>query len=191
MKPRFSALVLCGGSSTRMGREKALLPYRGRPLIHVLCARLATVADPVRAAPATRGRLGALPVDEVEDAVAGGGPLAAIIAGLQTSPHELMAVVAVDMPYANPAVLELLASVYDGEGAVVPVDNAGPQVLHALYSRAALPALRAAIERGEKSVRAALGDVDVRYVIAGEWRAADPDGRFAVNVNRPEDLTLL
>lgn len=190
MTARLSALVLCGGSSSRMGRDKALLLYRGRPLVHLLCERLATVADPVRAASGRRGRLGSLPVDEVEDAVAGGGPLAAIVPGLESSPHPLMAVVAVDMPHASPAVLELLANLYAGEHAVVPVDDAGAQVLHALYSTTALPALRAAADRGERSVRAALADLDVRYVTAKEWRAADPEGRFAVNLNRPEDLAL-
>lgn len=77
------------------------------------------------------------------------------------------------------------------EDAVVPLSPAGPEPLHAVYARAALPALRGCLERGTLKIRDALSTLRVREVRQAEWRATDPDARFALNVNTPEDLTGL
>ena len=58
---------------------------------------MARVADPVLLATGSVGRLGPLGYPEVADEVAGAGPLGGIVAGLEASPHEEMAVVAVDI----------------------------------------------------------------------------------------------
>jgi len=174
-----------------MGRDKALLVHDGIRMIDRVHARLSQVADPVLFAPGEIGRLGPLPGPEVADAVPGAGPLGAIAAGLAASPHELIAVAAVDMPWASGAVFGLLAELWSGEEAVVPVDVDGPQVLHALYARRSLAAFTEALDRSARGLRALLDDLDVRYVTPERWAAADPSGRFAANINRPEDLALL
>src|SRR5712691_3636034 len=117
----MSAVVLCGGRSTRFGEDKALVRFEGEPLVLRIGRRMSEVADPVFLASGTAGRLGdalgELAFREIADAEpepAGGpatgyGPLAGLIAGLEASPHRLVAAVAVDMPFASPAVLRLLA----------------------------------------------------------------------------------
>src|SRR5439155_22164857 len=106
-------------------------------------------ASPVLLAPGTPGRLGELGMDEVADESPYSGPLGGIVAGLAASPARLLAVVAVDMPLASPAVFRLLASLRRGEDAVVPVTSSGPQPLHAIYSVSALGALRARLMEGD------------------------------------------
>ena len=189
MTGALAGVVLCGGQSSRMGTDKALLEMEdGGPLLLLVALRLAEVADPVMLASGSAGRLEAFGYPEVGDEVPGAGPLAGIAAGLAASPHELTAVVAVDMPLASPSVLRLLASLARGEDAVVPVSSSGLEPLHAVYARTALPRLETALRGGHLSVREALRGLRVREVRRDEWPPADPSGRFAMNVNRPDDL---
>ena len=187
----LAGLVLCGGASIRMRREKALLSVEGRPLVLHVAGLLERAADPVFLGPGKLGRLGALGYREVEDAAPGSGPLGGLVAGLAASPHALLAVVAVDMPFASPALFTYLAGLHGGEDAVVPRSGAGPEPLHAVYARSALPALQAALAEGALALHAALESLRVRWVDKEEWIKPDPSGRFAHNVNREEDLAHL
>ena len=187
----FAAVVLCGGGSRRMGTDKALVTHNGVRLVDRVYGRLRSVADPVFFAPGREGRLGALPGDEVGDALGDRGPLGGVVAALERSPHEILAVVAVDMPWCSASLFTAAASLWQGEDAVVPVDKSGQQVLHALYSRAVLPRFRDALNEDRLSLRTLLGDLKVLYLDESVWAQADPSGRFALNLNRPEDLALL
>ena len=172
-----------------MGRDKALLEFEGQSLVLRVANELAKIAEPVILAPGTEGRLGNLGYTEVGDAIPGTGPLGGMIGALRASPHELMAIVAVDMPFANANVLRVLAGLAQRVDAVVPVTADGSQPLHAVYARRALPVLERALDEGPRSVRGAVQALDVRFVDRDEWQRADPSGRFALNLNRAEDLT--
>jgi len=137
------------------------------------------------------GRLGPLGYAEVADEVPGSGPLGGLTAGLAASPHQLVAVVAVDMPFASPQVLSLLGTLRMDEDAVVPVTDGGPEPLHAVYARDALPMLRQALEEGRWTLREVVESLHARFVPPAEWREADPLARFALNLNRVGDLALL
>jgi molybdopterin-guanine dinucleotide biosynthesis protein A len=184
----MAGLVLCGGASTRMGTEKALMQFDGEPLIRRVARRLASVASPVLLATGVRGRLGDLGYEEVEDVVAGAGPLSGLVGGLAESPHELMAVVAVDMPFVSPPVLALLARLVGEHDAAIPATAHGLEPVHAVYSVRSLRRLRSSLDAGRLALHEVVGTLDVRRVEEAEWRTADPSGRFAVNVNRPEDV---
>ena len=112
---------MCGGESARMGFEKALIEVDGEPLVLRVARRLARVADPVLLATGSLGRLGPLGYPEVADERPGAGPLAGLAGGLAASTHELMAAVAVDMPFVSGDLLMLLAALHEDEDAVVPV----------------------------------------------------------------------
>jgi len=187
----LAGLVLCGGGGRRMGTDKALILVDGQPLVLRVAELLSSVADPVLLAPGTPGRLGDLGLAEVADAIPGAGPLAGLVAGLEASPHDLLAVVAADMPFASPELLLRLAERASGADAVVPVTASGREPLHAVYAASALPGLRAALFEDHLAVRDALGTLRVREVTEDEWRRADPSGRFSLNLNRPEDLARL
>lgn len=188
--PGLAGLVLCGGSSRRMGTDKALLAVDGVPLYLHVARRLAEVAEPVLLAPGTPGRLGATGFSEVADAIPGLGPVAGLVAGLAASAHDLTAVVACDMPEVSAGLLMLLADMCAAGGweAAAPVTDDGLQPLHAVYAAAALPPLRGALTRGTLSLRDALSELNVLAVGEAEWRVADPTGHFAANINVPADL---
>jgi molybdopterin-guanine dinucleotide biosynthesis protein A len=171
-----------------MGTDKALLVFEGRPLVLRVAERLEAVAAPVLVATGRPGRLGPLGLPEVADVALDCGPLGGLVAGLEASPHQLTAVVAVDMPYISSELLAFLGSLHDDEDAVVPAGATGPEPLHAVYSRSALPAMRNALAQRRYGLRHLLSQLRVRQVAAAEWARIDIDPRFAFNINRPEDL---
>jgi molybdopterin-guanine dinucleotide biosynthesis protein A len=184
----LTGLLLAGGHSTRMGADKAFLEFEGEPLARRVASALDSVCDEVLVASGDGRRLDWLKLEQVPDVLQDAGPLAGMVAGLERARYPLVAVAAVDMPYASPAVFALLARLHEGQDAVVPETAEGLQPLHAVYARTAATGLRDALEQGERSVRRALEALEVRVVPPAEWQAADPTGSFARNINRPEDL---
>jgi molybdopterin-guanine dinucleotide biosynthesis protein A len=174
-----------------MGFEKALLEVDGRPLVLALAERLGEVCGTVLLASGYRGRLGDLGYEEVEDAFDYAGPLAGIVAALDASPHELLAVVAVDMPAANPMLLRFLADRVDEHQACVPEGPRGLEPAHAVYSRGALPELTERLHGRRRSLRGALQALDLRVVREPELLRAGFGISFAANVNEPDDLWML
>lgn len=171
-----------------MGTDKATLEVEGVPLWRRVHDRLSEVAAPILFAPGRVGRLGPLPGAEVDDSIPDAGPLAGLIAGLQASPHAAMAVVAVDMPWCSAPLLSHLARRIAGHDVAVPVDDRGPQVLHAVFARRAASRLHDYLVAGERSLRSALDVLDVLYVPESRWKSFDPSRAFATNLNAPQDL---
>jgi molybdopterin-guanine dinucleotide biosynthesis protein A len=187
----MAGVVLCGGESSRMGCEKALLEVDGRPLVLALAERLGEICGTVLLASGYPGRLGDLGYEEVEDALQYAGPLAGIVAALEASPHELLAVVAVDMPAANPMLLRYLADRLDEHQACVPEGPWGLEPAHAVYSRDALPELTERLHSRRRSLLGALQALDLRVVGEPELLRAGFGISFAANVNEPDDLWML
>jgi molybdopterin-guanine dinucleotide biosynthesis protein A len=177
----LTGLVLAGGASRRMGGDKALLHVDGRPLVDHVALRLASVCTTVLVAPGPR-LLPDLPWKQVDDHVAGEGPLSGIIGGLAAASTPLVAVVAVDMPHVDPAVLVSLADAWDGQPAVVPVVGGRTQPLHAVYAVAGLARLTTAFAAGDRSVSRVLPRVGALFV------TVDDGGRWADDLDTPEDL---
>ena len=186
----LSGLLLAGGGSVRMCRDKTARDFlfQGESLAARVAHRLAEACDDVLVASGDGARMGWLGLPQVADEVPESGPLGGLVAGVGRAPHQLVAAVAADMPFASPPLLRLLASLADGVDAVLPVDDRGLEPLHAVYARSAGPGLRRALRTGRLAIRDALQGLRVRLVEPAEWRVTDPTGRFAWNVNAPEDL---
>lgn len=184
----LSGVLLAGGASRRMGRDKAWVQLAGEPLAVRVLRVLDEVCDEVAVASGDGRRLAALGRPQVRDADEGAGPLAGLVAGLEAARHELVVVLAVDLPNAHAGVLRRLGRIWRGEPAVVPDVDGRLQVLHAVWSRAASTPLRARLASGEPAVTAAARALGVRRAGPDVWGDLDADGGFAANVNCPADL---
>lgn len=185
----MSALVLVGGGSTRMGRNKALLPVGGVPLIERVLAALRPLATDILLItndPATYAHLN-LPC--VPDEQPGYGPLMGLYSGLKAARHEAALLVACDMPFLNTALLARLVELLPGYDLVIPRTGEGLHPLHACYRRSTcLPAVATAIAAGERRMIAFHPQVRVREVGEDELAVFDPAGLALLNVNTPADL---
>lgn len=183
-------IVLAGGRGTRLGGvNKALLEIGGRRVIDRLLDALRPLATDEIVVVNNDGSLVGLPGTRVvPDVDPGGGALVGLYSGLRAVRTPLATVTACDMPFVSTPLLRRLLALAADYDAVVPVLAEQPEPLHAVYRRACLPAIEAALAAGRKRVIAFFDRVRVRYVGEAELRAWDPDLRSFLNVNRPEDL---
>lgn len=180
--------VLAGGRSLRMGADKAGLDLAGRPLLHHVLAALASVADDLLVV-GPPDRLPPLPpgVRAVDDHQPGRGPLGGVATALRESRGRWVVVAACDMPFLRPALLREFLALAPGAEAVVPRVG-GQHQLVAVLDRRVLPKVERLLRRGETRVERALAALDVRSVEEAALRRLDPDLRFLMNVNTPDDL---
>jgi molybdopterin-guanine dinucleotide biosynthesis protein A len=185
--PALAGVVLCGGRSVRMGVDKATIEVGGTTLLARAIARLSEACDPVLIAPGSLS----LDIDArrlVRDALPDAGPLGGIVAALHRSPHPLLAVVAVDMPWLDPALLRLLAARIGDHDVALCQTQRGAEPLHAVYAQSALPVAEDALHSSDRSVRGMIARLRSVLVREAEWRAAGISEHFAGNVNTPADL---
>lgn len=187
--PPLSGVVLAGGASTRMGRDKATVRIDGMRLVDRAVSALQECCAEVLVASGGRRRLAHLSVPQIADAQPGAGPLAGLVAGLETARHPLVAVVAVDHPWPSATLLQHLAAQWEGEAAVVPSVGGRLQPLHAVWARRSAVALRLLLAGGVLGVTGAAVRLGARIVEEDDWTAATGgDAAWALNVNRPGDL---
>jgi molybdopterin-guanine dinucleotide biosynthesis protein A len=184
------AVIMAGGDSQRMGRDKASLVLGEQTLLQRVADAMRLVFPQVVVSVRTlRPEIELL---QVCDAHADVGPLAGLCAGLDYASQNgvpWIFAVATDMPFVRPALIEQLANYRSGVDAVVPLVDGHPQPLAAFYSIDALPAVRAlATGEGKRSLRAALERLQVAYVHAADLITADPGLDSFVDLDTPEDL---
>ncbi len=193
MRENLTAAVIAGGAGRRMGADKRTILVDGIPLLSRAVAAVSQIAGEVLVA-TTRGR--PLPIELpnvriVYDRVDGGGPLAGIESALGGASHELVLVVAGDMPWLNERLLQLLIdrALAEAEAEAVGIASArGIEPLLAVYRRTALAAVTGLVDRGERRVGRLIEVVRAVGVPQEEWRQVDPDALSLVNLNRPDDI---
>ena len=131
-----TAIILAGGDSQRMGSDKANLLLGEQTLLQRVIATMQQVFPHVIVS--VRQLRSGLDLPQVCDELSGGGPLAGLAAGLDhiTTPWAFM--VACDMPFVEPGMIELLAGYRLQYQAVVPVVHGHPQPLAAFYAGSCL-----------------------------------------------------
>ena len=174
--------VLVGGKSSRMGRDKALLPFHGRTLAEVVAGAVSAAAGPTALVGGSR-RMAPVEFGFVPDLYPGEGPLGGILTALQHSRADWNLIVACDMPGLKVDFLRQLLDAADcREGdALVPAGPSGLlEPLCAAYHRRSRQGLHAAFARGVRKIAAALEEVrTVRWPV--------PEMSYFHNVNTPED----
>lgn len=177
--------VLAGGRSSRMGTDKALLPYYGITLIEHVAGLVQLAAGSVCAVGGGEAceRLG---LRVIPDLWPGCGPLAGIHAALSDSSGDWNLVLACDMPAVPPVLLEELFVCAENSEAdcVVPLPaGERPQPLCAVYHRRCASSAGAALAQGRRKLAGWLGGLRV------EWRTA-VESHWFVNTNTPEEWRL-
>lgn len=171
-----AALLLCGGVSRRMGRDKATLPFGPELMAARVRRRLLEVVPEVWLV-AREGQ--SLPCDGpvIRDPAEGGGPLVAVAAGLAAVPARHVVVVACDLPLVNPAVVQRLFALAAGADveACVPWCDGQPVPDCAVYDvAAAREAAARLVTAGERRLRALPAALRTRAVPPHELADLDP-----------------
>ena len=187
----LSVAVQAGGQSSRMGENKALKPFLGRPLIERVVRRIASAADEILITTNERGAFDFLRIRQESDVRPGFGPLGGLYTAMAAAKFQSVAVVACDMPFANAPLLVASAGILLQEDAdvVIARSSEGYEPLHAVYRRSTcLPAIESALDSGQLRVISWFPKVRVRHLTDEELNRYDPERVSFLNVNTPEEF---
>ena len=177
---------MAGGDSSRMGRDKANVTLGDKTLLQTVTATMQQLFPKVIVS--VRQPRAGIDLPQIRDEQPNGGPLAGLVASLGHIATPWAFIVACDMPFVVPEVVELLARYRSRHQAVVPVVHGHPQPLAAFYAVSCLTPLRACLEAQQKGLRDALKQLDVRYVDEAEMLQADPHLRSFFDLDTPRDV---
>jgi molybdopterin-guanine dinucleotide biosynthesis protein A len=145
----LAAIILAGGRSRRMRREKPLLPVYGRPLIETLIAQLRPCFETILVSAGARDKFAFLGLPVIEDETPGQGPLPAILTALRASPCRSNFIMACDIPYIDIPFLETILALAPVYEIVVPRYGDGKfEPLFAAYDRSVIPAIEKQVAGG-------------------------------------------
>ncbi|MFN7682498.1 MAG: molybdenum cofactor guanylyltransferase [Planctomyces sp.] len=196
---RPGAILLCGGRSTRMGRDKSRLPFGDDTLLLRVLRRVAEGLQKVCDAPqivvvsAADQVVEQLPagVRTVVDTEPCEGPLRGLEAGLSalSGTADTIFVTSCDAPFLEPAVVELLLRRLQGRRGLLVSENATGRLhpLCAVYTTGLLADVRQLLASGERRMRALAQLADVAQLEASELRTVDASLCSLQNINEPED----
>jgi molybdopterin-guanine dinucleotide biosynthesis protein A len=184
----FSAVILAGGKSSRMGRDKAFIEIGGRTLLN---RQIATLVEAGTEEIFISGRAdvnyAAFGCRVLTDAFLGIGPLAGIHAALKISRRPLTLVLAVDLPEMSALFLRSLLMASAPDRGVVPRVGGHVEPLAAVYPHAALPIIERQMAHGDHAAQS----FAAACVQAGLATYEEIDGEFTSlfkNLNSPTDL---
>jgi molybdopterin-guanine dinucleotide biosynthesis protein A len=178
--PVLNGLIMAGGGSTRMGQDKSLLDYHGKPQREFLLELMAPLCKEIFVScKATQDLPPALPV--IRDRFDGIGPMAGLLSAFQHNPDSAWLCVACDLPYLSRVSLDALIQYRDPTRvatAFMNDDPEHPEPLVTIWEPKAYPRLLLALSEGITCPRKVLINSDVRLLQA-------PDTRELINANDP------
>lgn len=180
---RIGAVILCGGNSKRMGREKALLQLKDKTFVQLIAEQLQEIDEVLLSVGSAAREL--LPqyrqvIDEYPDC----GPMGGLHAALTACCSDVLLAVACDLPLFHRDLTQLLcSSLQDSVDAVIPVTTDGRiHPLCAVYRKETAAVFTQSLAAGRYRLRDALEDMQVCYVTVPQ-----PLERCLQNINTPED----
>jgi len=186
-----SAVILAGGQSRRLGRDKASLLLDGQPLLTRTVHTLSVLSDDLIVVTNRPEQYDDwdLPARFVPDERRGVGALMGVYSGLKAARHPRALALACDMPFLNPDLLRHMLSRTNDCDVTIPRLGEFLEPLHAIYRKTCLPALAALLEQNRRQIIAFFPQVRVCHLEKDEIERFDPLHLSFVNVNTPENWT--
>lgn len=180
----ISAVILSGGRSRRMGRDKAGLVLEGQTFLERTMARLNDIED-IYLSVGRQDPYGDCPAVHIRDDYQECGPMGGIQKALSVCKYENLFVTACDMPFMDSGFAFYLAKfLADDVDAVIPVGRDGCKyVIGAIYHRRVKRVIEAQLEKGDKKLTNLLEKIQVAYV---QLETLEQEQKL-INVNDPKE----
>ncbi|MCD8331063.1 MAG: molybdenum cofactor guanylyltransferase [Oscillospiraceae bacterium] len=183
---KTAAVILAGGKSSRMGRDKAMLPFGEDTMLSHLVGLYRPWFDLTAVSLNVPGRFQTYGAMEVVDRHPGDGPLAGLEAAFLDTRADVIFLTATDLPFGDPALaLRLLERLGEHDVCLIHHDGRA-ETLFAVYSSACLPAVRRSLDAGRRSMFHVLEQVDTLRLTPQQLPEFDLD-HILRNVNDPEE----
>ena len=165
MKEEATAIIMAGGDSARIGRDKSMLPIRDKPMIEHIYDQLHHQFHQILVSSNDASKYSFLGVEVVPDRVAGRGPLMGIASAMRASANEVNFVIACDIPEVDIALVRAMLRQVRRYDAVVPATGPSQyEPLFAVYRKSTLAAIEEALSSGNNRIMAALSRCKVNYI---------------------------
>jgi molybdopterin-guanine dinucleotide biosynthesis protein A len=184
----MTGIVLSGGESRRMGRDKAFLKLDGVPLIEHVLRTLRGIFPKIIIVTKNPAAYALYDAVVIHDAVDKPGPLTGIYSGLLHSTDEHNFVVACDMPFLNSGLILYMAGLVQGYDIVVPKVAGCVEPLHAIYSKGLLPLIERRLQQDARQIQGLFNEARVLHLMETEIVRYDPEKRSFKNLNTPEEF---
>ncbi|WP_409303314.1 molybdenum cofactor guanylyltransferase [Peribacillus sp. SCS-155] len=186
-----TGLLLAGGKSSRMGRNKALLEMAEGLNIQNIASQLKRAAGSVLLITNTPGTYSFLELPIIEDIYPGRGPLAGLHAGLSAATTEAVIVAACDMPFVTAEIMKKMFENLEDADAVVPEIDGRVQPLFAVYRKTCLPHLISCLEDNQLKMTHFLNNIKVARMSEKDFLQGLKNPEFLpyvfYNMNSPEE----
>lgn len=187
----LSAAIQAGGGSKRMGVNKALMSFLGEPLITRISRLLSAISDDLFIITQEPDAYQYLGLRTTEDEVPNMGAIGGLLTAMAQARCDYVAVVACDMPFVNPGILQYCHEVLVEQNAdvAIPLTMEGYEPLHAVYRKATcLPAIMGAMASGKKRLISWFSEVKVVEIKEDQFSMLDPDQLAFINTNTIDDF---
>ncbi|MHB8908808.1 MAG: molybdenum cofactor guanylyltransferase [Syntrophales bacterium] len=186
----ITGVILVGGKSRRMGRDKAFLQVAGKTFFERVLEIFGERFDRVMLVGDQPERFAGYGLPVVPD-IYPGSALGGLYTGLYRAETKFIFVSSCDIAFPNSNVLHFLCSARAGFDAVVPHTERGFEPLFALYAKSCIASMRNLLESGNMRIRDCYPQIAVNIVHGKELARVDGGGRSFVNINTPEDFHSL
>lgn len=190
----ITSIILAGGRSSRLGREKLAEVIAGKSLIERAISRISSLSQEILIVISQKQARSSLPsyaypeAKTVVDLYPETGSLIGIYTGLVHSSNFLNLVVACDMPFLNLKLLRYMVKIAPGFDVVIPRIGDQVEPLHTLYSKNCMGPMENLIKQDNLKITGFFDSVKVRYVGEEELDRFDPERLSFFNINTEADL---
>ncbi|MFA4874758.1 MAG: molybdenum cofactor guanylyltransferase [bacterium] len=182
LRENATAIVMAGGESSRMGRDKALLEIIGTPMIQHIADQLRPHFKEILISANDPVKYSFLDLPVVVDHEKGRGPLMGIASALAASKHDLNFVHACDIPHSDIHLVHRMVRLADDCDALIPRTPEGNEPLFAVYRKSALTAIRESLKHGDGRISSIFDACNVKFLDL-------PEGVRFMNLNMPEEYS--
>jgi len=183
----MTGIILAGGRSSRMGRDKSTLPWETSDLLNVIIEKLGTVCDDLIVVSNVPRDIKRKEVRVVADIFSQMGPLGGIHAGLCHARHQYAFVTGCDMPYLVPDAVRYLLEEVQGWDIAIPSQGEYYEPLFSCYSKSCLPNIELLLNKSVRRIAEILKLMRYKAIDWENFRRFDPELKLFTNINTEED----
>jgi molybdenum cofactor guanylyltransferase len=183
----ITGVILVGGKSRRMGRDKAFLEIEGVPIFERLLSAMGENFASILLVGSRPERFAGYSLAPHPD-IYPGSALGGLYTGLFLAETDLIFVASCDIPFPSAPLIRHLSSLADGFDAVVPRIAGCFEPLFAIYRKSCLDSMKRLLEEENYRIYDFYPELKVRYVNEEEISRIPGAARSLVNINTPEEF---
>ncbi len=188
------SIILAGGESKRMGRDKAFLPLCGKPFIQIIAEKLSRYSDKLIISTNKDENLYTEYLKDIDtqiifvkDKNPYSGPLNGIVSCLDVLSSDFVFVGTCDTPLLESELIPYFLSKINSFQAIIPQVKKRLQFLNTLYEKSAIHKAEEVYSKGTKSLYRWIEDISVMKIKEGEVMEIDPHLYSYWSINTPQD----